>query len=313
MELQLKICLFNTENLFLVDPPEGDVYKKPLDKTEWIARTLKDINADIVMLLEVGGNLSFDYFNSKYLSNEYHTAMLKGNSNRGIEMGYLIKKNIPYPHSIISHANDSIEFNYPFEIAENNKLGTIKYQPHKFSRDVSELRIFKDNQVAMIILLVHLKSKWDRDGVDFNGSMRRKAELKALIKTYNKLNDEFNHKVPIIVSGDMNGVVQKGQHEPEFDDLYNLSDLEDVLEVINLPHEQRISFLYFGKDNKREASQLDYIFLPKSLQSVVKKEESGIYLFRDNYGNPLAYPQESYQRFALPSDHYPIVANLEFL
>ena len=313
MELQLKICLFNTENLFLVDPPEGDVYKKPIDKTEWIARTIKEINADIVMLLEVGGNLSFDYFNAKFLGNEYFTAMLKGNSNRGIEMGYLIKKSFPYPHSIIGHANDSIEFNYPFELSENNKLGQIKHLPHKFSRDVSELRIFKDNQVALIILLVHLKSKWDRDGVDFNGSMRRKAELKALIKTYNKLKEEFDHKVPIIVTGDMNGVAQKGIHEPEFEDLYNFSDLEDVLEVTNLPHEQRISFLYFGKDNKREASQLDYIFLPKSLQSLVKKEESGIYLFKDNYGTPLAYPQESYQRYALPSDHYPVVAHLEFL
>ena len=313
MELQLKICLFNTENLFLVDPPQGDVYKKPIEKTEWIARTLNEINADIIMLLEVGGNLSFDYFNSKYLSDKYFTAMLKGNSDRGIEMGYLIKKTFPYTHSILSHANDSIEFNYPFEIIENNKLGEIKYRPHKFSRDVSELRIFKDNHVALIILLVHLKSKWDRDGVDFNGSMRRKAELKALIKTYNKLNEDFHYNVPIIVAGDMNGIAQKGNHESEFDDLYNFSDLEDVLEVINLPHEQRISFLYFGKDNKREAGQLDYIFLPKSLQKAVKKEESGIYLFRDNYGTPLTYPQESYQRYALPSDHYPVVANLDFL
>ena len=309
----MKICLFNTENLFLVDPPEGDVYKKPLDKTEWIARTIKEINADVVMLLEVGGHLSFDYFNEKYLGGKYFTAMLKGNSNRGIEMGYLIKKSFPLPHSIISHANDSIEFNYPFEVLENTKLGEVKHFPHKFSRDVSELRIFKDNRVALIILLVHLKSKWDRDGVDHNGSMRRKAELKALIKTYNKLKEEFHHKVPIIVAGDMNGVAQKGIYEPEFEDLYNFSDLEDVLEIIDLPHEQRISFLYFGKENKRETSQLDYIFLPKSLRDFVKKEESGIYLFRDNHGNPLAYPQESYQRYALPSDHYPVVASLEFL
>ncbi|MGZ3809492.1 MAG: endonuclease/exonuclease/phosphatase family protein, partial [Bacteriovorax sp.] len=192
-------------------------------------------------------------------------------------------------------------------------LDELKIPPHKFSRDISELRILKDNEVKMILLLVHLKSKWDRDGVDWNGKERRKAELKALVKTYNRLRAEFNYKVPIVVAGDMNGTAQKGQQEPEFDDLYNLTDLEDVLEVMGEPHEHRHSFFYFGKENNRESFQLDYILLPKELHALVKKEDSGIYLFRDAHGVALPYPQESYQRYALPSDHYPVVASLDFL
>jgi hypothetical protein len=111
----------------------------------------------------------------------------------------------------------------------------------------------------------------------------------------------------------MNGNAQKDRHEPEFDDLYQLSDLLDIMEVTNGPHEERQSFFYFGKDNQREAYQLDYIFLPPELHPLVKKEDSGIYLFRDERGIPLSYPQESYQRYALPSDHYPVVATLNFL
>lgn len=310
----MKICLFNVENFFLLHN-QGDVFKKPQDKVEWIARTLKEIDADITMLCEVGGYESLDLFNSKYCNSEYHCALLKGNSNRGIEMGYLIKKNFPLQFEHFGHADDSIEFNYAHEIEENKKLllEELKTPPHKFSRDISELRIKKDGEVVMILLLVHLKSKWDRDGVDFNGKERRKAELKALVKTYNRLRAEFNFKVPVVVAGDLNGNAQRGNQEPEFDDLYAFTDLDDVLEVIDEPLERRQSFFYFGRDNTRESFQLDYIFLPKELQTLVKKEESGIYLFRDTHGVPLAYPQESFQRYALPSDHYPVVVSLKFL
>lgn len=312
----MKLCLFNVENFFLLSGPNGDGFKKPVDKIEWIARTISEIDADITMLCEMGGLDSLDLFNTKYLNSNYYTALLKGNSNRGIEMGYLIKKDSQYGHQHFSHANASIEFNYPFEIEENKKmlpgLGT-EHAPHKFSRDISELRLTKDNKVVMILLLVHLKSKWDRDGVDWLGKERRKAELKALVKTYNRLRAEFNFSVPVIVSGDLNGIAQKGLQEPEFDDLYSLTDLEDVMEVINEPYERRLSFFYFGKESVREAYQLDYILLPKELHSKVKKEDSGIYLFRDTHGTALPYPKESYQRYALPSDHYPVVASLDFL
>lgn len=312
----MKLCLFNVENFFLLSGQNGDGFKKPVDKIEWIARTISEINADITMLCEMGGHDSLDLFNTKYLNSQYYTALIKGNSDRGIEMGYLIKKNSPYAYQHFSHANASIEFNYAFELEENKKLLPglgMTYPPHRFSRDISELRLTKDNKVVTIILLVHLKSKWDRDGVDWLGKERRKAELKALVKTYNRLRAEFNFKVPIIVAGDLNGVAQKGLQEPEFDDLYNLTDLEDVMEVIDEPHERRLSFFYFGKENNRESYQLDYILLPKELHSLVKKEDSGIYLFRDAHGVPLSYPKESYQRYALPSDHYPVVASLNFL
>ncbi len=310
----MKLCLFNVENFFLVNGPNGDGFKKPIDKIEWIARTITEIDADITMMCEVGGLESLELFNTKYLNSNYIAKLVKGNSERGIEMGYLIKKKFAYSTEHIGHAQDSIEFNYHFELMENKSRAANDQLPvHRFSRDISELRILKDNKVELILLLVHLKSKWDRDGVDFNGKERRKAELKALVKTYNRLRSEFNQQVPIIISGDLNGVAQKGLQEPEFDDLYDKTDLEDVLEVINEPHEQRLSFFYFAKDQAREAYQLDYILLPKELHHLVSKEDSGIYLFRDQYGMPLSYPKENYQRYALPSDHYPIVATLNFL
>ncbi len=306
----MKLCLYNVENLFLINPGIGDSFKKPLDKVEWVARTIKEIDADVTMLCEVGGLASLDLFNSKYLGNAYHTALLPGNSDRGIEMGYLIHKRIPHFHEIISHRQQVLNFQYPHELnlLENQKQSL---RQHRFSRDISELRFIENQKIKIIILLVHLKSKLDKEGIDYNGNLRRKAECLALIETYNRLKKEHGN-TPIIVAGDMNGRAQKLNPEPELKPFYDFLDLEDVLEVINEPLERRSTYFHFNRDFEREASQLDYIFLPPELQSLVKKEESGIYQYRDQHGVVLPPPQDSFQRYALPSDHYPVVVTLKF-
>lgn len=287
----------------------GDGYKKPVEKIEWVARTLKEIDADIIMLCEVGGLQSLDLFNSRFLGDQYFSALLPGNSDRGIEMGYLIHKRLPLFHQIISHKDRPLDFNYPHEILEHKKsAGELKL--HKFSRDIAELRLLQDQKIKFIVLLVHLKSKLDKEGIDFNGALRRKAELQGLVETYNQRRSEFPG-VPIIVAGDFNGMAQRHSLEPEFHSLYEKTDLEDVLEVINEPAERRFSYFHFNRENVREASQLDYIMLPPELHALVKKEESGIYHYRDPQGVLIPYPQDSFQRYALPSDHYPVVATLK--
>lgn len=306
----MKLCLYNVENLFLMNQAPGEGYKKPADKTEWVARTLREIDADIVMLCEVGGRESLDLLNSRYLNSNYYTALLPGNSDRGIEMGYLIHKRVSYFHQLLSHKEKVLNFNYPHEITEHQKNKT-ELKLHKFSRDIAELRLIKDQKVAMIIMLVHLKSKLDKEGIDFNGQLRRKAEFHSLVETYNERRSEFPG-VPVIVAGDMNGQAQRLILEPEFEALYQKTDLEDILEVIAEPAERRFSYFHFGREHVREASQLDYILLPPELHSQVQKEESGIYHYRDPQGVLVPYPQDSFQRYALPSDHYPVVATFKF-
>jgi endonuclease/exonuclease/phosphatase family metal-dependent hydrolase len=319
----LKLCLFNVENLFMLSNHNREGFKKPQEKIDWIGRTLREIDADIIMLCEVGGLQSLDLFNHKQLSNNYYTALLPGNSDRGIEMGYLIHKRFPYSHQLLSNKEKSIDFNYPHELKnqadEDKKLGLFpnelppkSLKVHKFSRDIAELRLIKDQKVSKIIFLVHLKSKMDKDGIDFNGSLRRKAELMALVNTYTQRKEEFPN-IPIIVAGDFNGMAQRNSCESEFRYLYEKSDLDDVLEVINEPSERRHTYFHFNRENVREASQLDYIMIPPKLHSHVSKADSGIYLFRDQHGVVVPYPQDSFQRYALPSDHYPLVLTLENL
>lgn len=304
----MKICQFNVENLFLFRTQDN--YVKSPEKVQWLARTIKEIDADIYMLCEVGGLESLDLFNSKYLDNQYFTALIPGNSDRGIEMGYLIKKALPYFHQLISHKEKPINFNYPHELQDPNfEKGLIK--SHLFSRDVSELRLLENGKPKLILFLVHLKSKLDKDGIDFNGNLRRKAEVNRLIELYLETKNQHPH-IPIIIGGDFNGNAQRENHEFEFTHIYEKTELQDVLEVISLIPEERHSYFYFTRDNIKEANQLDYIFIPKELWPHVNPKESGIYQYRDQYGVVLSYPKDSFERYALPSDHYPIVIDFKF-
>jgi hypothetical protein len=280
----LKLLLFNVENFFLTNT----VDQKPVEKTKAIAEIVKELSPDIIMFCEVGGFVSLDLFTTKYLQSQYLPFLLPGNSDRGIEIGYLIKKTFPYTFNHISHVEKP------------------------FSRDVSELLIYKNKTLQCIILLVHLKSKWDREGNDPQGFLKRSQEVETLITLFKKRETEFP-SIPIIIAGDFNGVAQKNNCSIEFRQFYELTPLEDILEILNLPNESRTTYCYFSKEGKADYSQLDYIFIPPVLFSKVVKEESGIYLFKDPSGLPYRLPQSTFERFALPSDHYPLVLTLDFL
>ena len=280
----MKLLLFNLENFFLNQLDD----QKPPEKVEWIARIIKELTPDILMLCEIGGLESLDIFNHKYLDNQFLPFILPGNSTRGIEIGYLVKKSLPFSFMHLSHKEKA------------------------FSRDVSELRFIQNSIPKMIILLVHLKSKWDREGNDPNGFLQRSHEVEMLLEIYKQRQLEYPHST-ILIAGDMNGSAQKNNCEREFRSIYQQTDFIDVLDILDTPDESRVTFVHFNKDAKPLHYQLDYIFLSKSLEHKVIKEESGIYLFKAENGSPLRLPENSFERYALPSDHYPLVLTFDFL
>ena len=271
------------------------------------------------MISEVGGEESLFNFNNKYCNNYFSPTLIKGNSDRGIELGFLIKRGMPFSYSHYTHKNRSIKFNYEFEKKENEKKKKLNlpplYKPHKFSRDIAELRVFpkgKNEVPAFILLFVHLKSQLDFGGYDENGSKRRGAELKTLIDVYLSLQKKYNNKVPILIGGDFNGNAQLSNHDPEFQYLYEKTDLRDILELLNLPKEQKSTLLLPTSVHKNSTLQFDYLFISQKLKRFVRQKSSGIYYYKNpETGVPLPFPQEENEMRHFPSDHYPLV--LDFL
>ena len=194
---KLRIAQFNLENFFVyMDHPiltsldkisEEEWQKqsistfdnKSLENIREIAKCIRDIDADVYALCEIGGIESINNFAKHFLNNEYRAFSIEGNSDRGIDLAYLVKSSLPLSCELRSHKERSIDFLYPHE--RQGVLGGYLDPKHslKFSRDVLELRLSSQNrnEPEIILLNVHLKSQLDKDNIDPLGKDRRKAEL----------------------------------------------------------------------------------------------------------------------------------------
>lgn len=317
----LTLMQFNVENLFLFldryggeDFDKIDEYKwqsfnsatvanKPLEKLKGLAQCIFDIAPDILMLNEVGGKESLQNFNHYFLHNSYDVQLIEGNSDRGIDVGYLVKKELGYKPILLTHKERPIDFHYAHE--EPNK------RRFYFSRDVLELRLFEPqgHSPALTFLLTHLKSKLDPHGLDPLGKGRREAELKALAKVYNEVQSELGDEAKIVVAGDMNGVASPLNTDSEFVSLYETTDLVESLEISAVSPNERFTQTQIFPGQAPEQFQIDYIFVSKALAPLVKR--AYVYRFKDAWGEPLPAPTLLEQRAALPSDHYPVVAEID--
>ncbi len=321
--MDLRCCHWNVENLFLfMDLYTGDDLKlmsektwqelstssstpnKELKKVFDLRDTIIDIDADIYFLNEVGGLDSLRNFNHYFLDNAYDVYLIEGNSDRGIDVGYLVKKTIPNKFLHITHKNRAIDLIYPNEPLD---------QKHFFSRDISELRMLsQDNsKVEMIFLITHLKSKLDPESKDFEGIKRRTAELTSLVKLYNEIQSEFDGHMPVCVAGDFNGIAQNPGYAVEFEYLYKNSDLKAVMDLKQASDEQRTTKVQFSRGASPKYIQIDFIFLSPHLVAKADLKQSYVYRFKNKKGEALPLPEQREERYALPSDHYPIVLELK--
>ncbi|MBC7419632.1 MAG: hypothetical protein H7328_02795 [Bdellovibrio sp.] len=335
--VDLKLGLFNVENLFLLFdhpiPPNfqklsepqwqklsASVYEnKPLQKCIQIANLIKENNPDIMMLCEVGGLESLKNFNELFLDSQYSVALIEGNSDRNIDVGFLLKKTQSYYFDLGTNKNRPLHFLYPHEMTSQKTDYPIKAATQLFSRDCAELKLFKSdrNEPFLILLLTHLKSRLDPERIDPGGTERRSAELKTTLQIYQELKLKFP-KVPIVLSGDMNGYAGRSTTgatptDAEFVAIYQETDLQDIFEVASVSVEKRSTFYQIKNGQKADGKQIDYCFLSENLRPFLNKNSCITYLFKDQFGFAIDTPTSLDAKGKLPSDHYPLFFTLEKL
>lgn len=326
---QFRIVQLNAENLFLFfDEP---LKKKPQEysEKEWsrlssarntnkninkalaLAAAIKDIQPDLVMLNEVGGEESLNNFNKYFLDSHFIPHLIEGNSERGIDCGYLLRQSLPLQALLKSHKDVPLHFLYPHE--RNNPYVSIK--THYFSRDCLELRLFDptSNQLKLITLLVHLKSKLDPDGIDPDGRERRAAELLTLLRIYQDIERETGGQIPICIGGDFNGISRSIHHEPEFLPIYKTTQLKDVFDICAREEVERATQIQINRQGRIDYLQIDCVFASPALQPKVDCNGTYVYRYKNELGIAAPFPQTLEQRLQLPSDHYPVVVTFTSL
>ncbi len=337
---------FNTENFFVYLDEIPSKNPREMNEIEWqrlsrstlenkqlskileIARSIDDLDPDIMMLSEVGGRESLANFSRYFLQDRYAPYLIEGNSDRGIDLGFLVKKSLPLKYDLISHKSRKLDFLYPHERMSKETgythLRSGRVTSHRFSRDVVELRCYADtgdlaNQESpeFIIMQVHLKSPLDKDRIDPGGRDRRKAELDMLVQIYGEVRDELRRPdgslVPIFISGDFNGTIfakPGNEEETEFESM-RASDLRCSLALAGISPDERFTWMYLNNRRPGNYRQLDYVLVPENLKPRIDEKQTWVYRFKDEHGSYRTIPRNQNEKRLLPSDHYPVVLTLK--
>jgi endonuclease/exonuclease/phosphatase family metal-dependent hydrolase len=309
---ELTICEYNLENLFISMEYYGGESleaiseegwrscalhqfrskQKPLSKLFGIQKALETIRPDVLMLTEVGGEDSLHNLNRHFLDDRYRAYFVEGNSRRNIDLGFLVRKDLPLTSEARSNRDTDVEVH----------TSRGKYTA-KFSRDVAELRLYQDKQLQFIFLLAHLKSMLSTEN-DIQGKDVRTAEANALVGIYQKLRAEFP-ETPIVVGGDFNTSLSSLELE-----LLKRSDLTNFHDCIGTPSEERVSLIHFEANGTPCPNVLDYLLVSPHLCDRIVKEKSYTYRYKGFYEIVDPLPSSLQERYRLPSDHYPLVLTL---
>ncbi len=264
---------------------------KSKEKCQELAKCIRDNEADIVLVCEVGGPESLAHFAKHFLNDEYVSYSLPSNSDRGIDLGYLVKRSLPFKFNLKSH--------------KDRVLRSKLY--HYFSRDVLELAIGEGDELQMILLLTHLKSKLDMKKDDYEGRSRRQVEVRGVMDLFLELKNKYD--VPVFIGGDFNGNASEVDTEQEFEQIYHLTDLKDVCYWDHIPIEERVSYYHFNRSGNRISQQLDYLLVPAEWSDLLVHGSVHFPHYRNLSGMPLPTPNGAEKKAILPSDHLPLVAN----
>ena len=320
----LKLMLFNVQDLFIfldnfssddlpqsTDCPSQLSQLSQLNEYQWqqftssiygnkelskildITRAIGEVKPDILMLIEVGGRESLVNFNKYFLNAGYSIYHAPSNSDRGIDVGYLVKKSLPWQFRLKAFTNITLtNLKKPTRGFFRLEILDKEHKEHK-------------EQPKLAIILTHLKSKLDLKNEDFEGRDQRQAEVNFLLKQIKKHKNQF----PLIIAGDLNGVIYRDQTEPELLGFAD-NDMFDVLELLHKPIEERYTYVYFNRSTNRFAMQLDYILVHKKFKNRIVETNTKVYNFKASNGKEMGLPDNRLQKSYFPSDHYPLV--LEF-
>ncbi len=316
LDRELTVCELNAENLFVSMAYQDGRPLESLSEDEWrgfalaqlrrrqkplwqllgLAEAIADIDPDILMMVEVGGEDSLGNFNRHFLGDRYEAHFVAGNSRRGIDLGFLVRRGLGFRAEARSHREA------PVEIASLRGKRAAR-----FSRDVAELRLYspEDGGLRLILLLAHLKSKISSLD-DYQGKDTRTAEAIALAEIYERTRAE-HPGTPVVVGGDFNADISS--LELELVKRTDLTDFHDLLATPAGPAE-RASLVFFDHAGQPRPQVLDYLLVSPHLKSRVVPARSFTYRYKAFHGIPVGLPETPKQRHQMPSDHFPLVLTL---
>ncbi len=303
--LDLKVLILNLKDDFIYESAQqrGDVKIlkkdkkfrfKPTSLLDWQREVILENDPDIFIGSEVHKDEDARHLmdlDTNGLKGQYYTFVKEGNSNRGINIMFGVKKDLGFKFKLFTHKHR--EWTDP--------VSKIKYP--LFSRDLPVLTLTRpgDEKPMVIVIGNHAKSKRDNPQ-DPESTRYRTAQYEEGVKVIlEELQEKFGKDVPVIMGGDFNTDVIKAAEMNSIRD--SLKSVFDSINGKTFEYAQRATHFYFGPGGKK-AQPMDDIRVSGQLTVL----EAEVIKYKNSNGNVLPDPATFADREKLPSDHRPVRA-----
>ncbi len=290
-------------NMRRVEGPEGAIRPKPMREVQAARDILARKMPDMAVLTEIENVFSLRRLleEDPRLQGKYHIFLKEGNDVRGIDIAFIVKKELGFQFKLDTHK----QMTWTDRFQKNGQ--TVEETGPLFSRDLPVLKIYKAGatEPSMILMGNHAKSQRDREG-DPNSSRWRTNQYKGIAEIIKSYRAKYPNAA-YILAGDMNTDVRTSNEIAAIKNLIpSIYDLIDPAKKI--PMEERVTHSFFPKGGAPKYSQLDDI---RAL-GLGKLIEAQILPFLDSKGQPLPRPKNFKQRESQqPSDHSPLWMEFE--
>jgi len=196
-------------SLELIDEPVDD------EAMRNTARVLKELNADVIGVVEAESRPALAAFNTEILGGVggtpfRHVMLIDGNDERGIDVGLMTRDGFPIG-TLRSHVDDRTGGGVPV-----------------FSRDCPEFEVTAPSGATLLVLVNHFKSKGYGSQADSNAKRHAQAERVAAI--YRERRAAGAELIAVI--GDFNDAPTSAPLKPlvrdtDLTDIFALPDFDD--------------------------------------------------------------------------------------
>jgi hypothetical protein len=312
----LRFMNWNVENYY-VESPEGGPKRPPFDKSQktkteeemaQVIRQIRTYKPDFVTVQEMQDLYAFKDLSNrlnraapKDLTDDYVPLLIEGNDGRGIDVGVLVRADLPLDYHYYSHKNEPMN--------DPRFPGAKK----AFLRDTPALvvTVKGTDEPLFVLMLGHNKSKLGSP-TDPTGAIRREVEANAAANV-EQYYEALYPGVPILYGADFNGAAHSA---PEYAALRERAKMKDAFDVVSDPKKRldpddpkRLSYTYFPPGGEVEYSQLDGILVNRAMAPFVK--DAFVAEAVDSKGKVIPRPTTKQEKEARGSDHLPSVADMD--
>ena len=287
-------------NMRRVDGPEGAIRPKPMHEVQAAREMMARKMPDMAVLTEIENVFALRRLleEDPRLQGQYHIFLKEGNDVRGIDIAFIVKKELGLLFKLDTHKGMTWTDRFQIDGKTVEETGPL------FSRDLPVLRIYRPGATEPSIILMgnHAKSQRDREG-DPNSSRWRSNQYQGIAEILKSYRVKYPNAA-YILAGDMNTDVRTSNEIAPIKNL--IPSIYDLMEKIDpnksIPMEDRVTHSFFPKGGAPKYSQLDDI----RVLGLGKLLEAQILPFLDSKGQPLPRPKNFKQREQQPSDHSPL-------